>query len=83
MKNQDKLLEEEKLAGYTHLSGSQFREAEGYLKLRSYLHNSIVNCAPRILKYMNRHELYIECSPKRMKDKNMNEIESSSCVNVL
>ena len=50
------------------------------MKLRSSLHDAIINSAPMIGKYVNKHELYRQFPPRRVKETNMNEIENSSCV---
>ena len=42
-------IQEEKMAiCYVYLNGSPYRDAEGLSKLRSCLHNEIINAAPRI-----------------------------------
>ena len=69
-----------KPAGYIFLPGSKSCKAGGHLKLRSCLHDSVINCSPSIIKYTNKHELYRKCPPIRVKDTNMNEIQNSSCV---
>ena len=47
-----------KSTGYTYFPGSKYREAEGHLKLRSCLQDSVINYAPRIGKFTNKLELY-------------------------
>ena len=69
-----------KSTGYNYLPGSQYRESEGHLNLRSCLHDAVINSAPGIVKYMNKHGLFRQCPPKIMKDKNINEIENYLCV---
>ena len=48
--------------------------------MRSCLQNSVINYAPRIGKYIDKQELYIQCLPRKVKDTNMSEIENTSCV---
>ena len=43
-----------KPTGYIFLSGSGFCEAEGNLKMRSCLQDSVINSAPRIGKFINK-----------------------------
>ena len=69
-----------KPTGYIYLPGTQYREAEGHLKLRPFLHDAVINYDPRIGKYINKHDLYRQCSPRRVKDTNMNDIENSLFV---
>ena len=47
-----------KSTGFIYLPRSTFLEAEGHLKSRSYLKDSVVNSDPRIGKYINKLELY-------------------------
>ena len=54
-KNQEKVLEEKEKTGYIYLPGSQYRGAEGHLKLRSCLHDAVINSAPSIGKYTNKN----------------------------
>ena len=69
-----------KPTGYIYLPGTQYREAEGHLKLRSFLHDYVIIYAPRIGKYINKHELHRQFPPRRVKDTNMNDIKNSLCV---
>ena len=39
-----------KPTGYIYLLGSKYYEAEGYLKLRSCLQDTVINYHPRIVK---------------------------------
>ena len=41
--------------GYIYLHVSQYHEAEGHLKIRSCLHDAVINSAPRIGNYINKH----------------------------
>ena len=38
--------------------GSYFHEGEGHLLMRSCLQDAVINYAPRIGKYIDKHELY-------------------------
>ena len=69
-----------KPTGYIHLTGYQFHESEGHLKTRLFLHATIINSPPSIVKYINKHELYRQYPDIRVKDTKMNEIEISLCV---
>ena len=42
---------------FIYLPGSKFREAEGHLKMRSCLQDSVIKYAPRIVKYINKLEI--------------------------
>ena len=57
-----------KPTGYIFLSGSGFREAEGNSKMRSCLHDAVINSAPIIVKFINKQELYRQCPPRRVKN---------------
>ena len=69
-----------KSTGCIYLPGSDFREAEGHLLMRSCLQDAVINSAPRIGKFIDKHELYRQCPPRRVKDSNISEIENTSCV---
>ena len=69
-----------KPTGFIYIPGSKFRESEGHLSMISCLQDAAINSAPRIWKYINKHELYRQYPPRRVKDKNMLEIEKTSCV---
>ena len=69
-----------KSSGFIYLPGSKLREAEGRFTMRSCLQDSVINSAPRIVKYINELELYIQCPPIRVKYKKITDIESNSCV---
>ena len=69
-----------KSTGYIYLPGYQYREAGFHLKLRSCLHDAVINYSPSIGNYINKHTFYIQYPPRRVKDKNMNDIENSLCV---
>ena len=56
-----------KPTGFIYLTGSKFREAEGNLMMRSCLQDAFINSAPRIGKYINKLEFYIQCTPRRVK----------------
>ena len=63
-----------KSTGYIYLPGSKYREDEGHLKLGSCLQDSVINYAPRIGKYINKHEFYIQFPPRRVKDTKVTEV---------
>ena len=69
-----------KSTGFMFFPGSDFREAEGPLLMRSCLQDAIINSSPRIGKYIDKQELYIQCLPRKVKDTNISEIENTSCV---
>ena len=46
-----KFLRKRKPTGYIYLTGSKYCEAEGYLKLRSCLFDTVIDSYPRIVKY--------------------------------
>ena len=48
--------------------------------MSSCLQDALINYAPSIGKYIDKHELYRQYSHRRVKDKNMFEIENTSCV---
>ena len=52
-----------KSTGCIFLPGSDFFEAEGHLSMRSCLQYAVINSAPRIEKYNDQQELYIQCPP--------------------
>ena len=47
-----------KATGCIYLPGSDFREAEGHLSMRSCLQDSVINYSPRIGKFIEKQELY-------------------------
>ena len=47
-----------KPTGCIFIPGSGFREAEGNLKMRSCLQDTVINSAPRIGKFIDKQELY-------------------------
>ena len=72
-----KIRRKRKLTGYIYIPGSQYSEAEKYLKLRSCLHESVLYYYPRIVKYINKHEFYIQWTSRGLKDTNMSDIENA------
>ena len=44
-------------------------------KIRSYIHNAIINAAPRIGKKIEELELYRQCPNRIVKDTHMIELE--------
>ena len=55
-----------KATGYVLITGSPYRDAEGYPHHRSCLHDEIINAAPRIGETIDQSELYRKCSPRRV-----------------
>ena len=47
-----------KTAGFVYLQGSPYRDAEGSSQLRSCLHDTIINAAPRIGQLIDKLEFY-------------------------
>ena len=47
-----------KAAGFVYLQGSPYRDAEGSPQLRSCLHDTIINAAPRIGQLIDKLEFY-------------------------
>ena len=47
-----------KSTGYIYLHGSQYCEAEDYLKLSSCIKDAVINYIPNIDKFINKLELY-------------------------
>ena len=66
----DKFGKKRKSTGF-FLPGSEFHEAEGHLSMRSCLQDAVINSAPMIGKYIDRHELYRQCYPRKVKDTNI------------
>ena len=69
-----------KATGYVLITGSPYRDTEVSPQLRSCLHDAIVNAAPRTGEKMDQSELYIQCSPIRVKDTEIGELEKCECV---
>ena len=69
-----------KSTGCIYLPGSDFREAEGHLSMRSCLKDAVINFAPRIGKYIDKQELYRQFPHRKAEDTNISEIENTSCV---
>ena len=63
-----------KANGCIYLPGSDLCEAEGHFSMRLCLQDAVINSAPRIGKYIDKQELYRQCSPIKLKDKNISEI---------
>ena len=54
-----------------YLKGSPYQDAEGFPKIRSCIHDAIINAAPRIRGGIDEFELYTQCPPRRVKDTHM------------
>ena len=72
--SREKFGRKRKSTEFIYLPGSKFREAEGYLKMRSRLQDAVINYAPSIGKLINKMELYRQCPPRRVKDTKMTDI---------
>ena len=48
--------------------------------MRSCLQDAVINSDPRIGKYIDKHELYRQYPPRKVKDTNISEIENTSCM---
>ena len=57
-----------KTTGYVYITGSPYCDAEVSSQLRSYLHDEIINAAPRMGGGVDKFGFYRQCSPRRMKD---------------
>ena len=66
-KSQQKFGRKRKSTGYSYFPGSQYLASLGYLKLRSSLHDTVINSASSIRKYINKIELYIQFPYRREK----------------
>ena len=73
-KNRQNVGRKIKSAGCIYIPGYQSCESESRLNLRSCLHDAIINSAPRVFKHIKKHELYIQCPSRIVKDTNMNGI---------
>ena len=65
---------------FFYLQGSPYSYAEVSSQIRSCLHDSMVNTAPRIGQIMDKLEQYRQCSPRRVKCTNMTELEKCDCL---
>ena len=72
--------EKKKATGFVCLQGSPYHDAEGSSQLRSCLHDSTINSAPITGQIIYKLELYRQCHPIRVKDKNMTELGQCDCV---
>ena len=69
-----------KATGYVLINGSQYRDAEGSQHHRSCLHDTIINAAPIIGGKLDQSELYRQCSPRRVLDTTIEDLEKCECV---
>ena len=65
---------------YVYITGSPHHDAEGLSQIRSCLHDAIINATPRIGGKIDKFELYRQCSPRRVKDTEIKELEKCECV---
>ena len=63
-----------------YLKGSPYRDAEGLSQLRSCIHDAIINAAPIIGGNVDKLELQRQCTPRRVKDTHMTELEKCEYV---
>ena len=64
-----------KSTGYILITSSPYHDAEGSPHFRSCLHDDIVNSAPRIGERIDQSELYRQCSPRRAKGTEIEQME--------
>ena len=69
-----------KATGYVLITGSPYCDAEGSPHHISCLHDEIINAAPRIGGEMDQSELYRQCSPRRVMDTTIEELDKCECV---
>ena len=69
-----------KETGYVLITGSPYRDAEGYPHHRSCLHDAIINAAPIIGEKIDKSELYRQCSPRRLMDTTIEDLDKCECV---
>ena len=69
-----------KETGNVLITGSPYRDTEGSPQQRLCLDDDIVNAAPIIGGKMDQSELYRKCSPRRVTDKTIEELEKYECV---
>ena len=70
----------QKATGYVLITGSPYCDAEGSPHHRLCLHDAIINAAPRIGGGVDQSELYRQCSPRRVMDTAIYELEKCECV---
>ena len=62
------------------MTGSPYSDAEEWSQLRLCLHNAINNASPRTGNKMDRPKLYRKCLLRRVKEKEIKELEKCECV---
>ena len=65
-----------KATGYVLITGSPYCDAEGSPHHRSCLHDAIINAVPIIGEKIDKSELYRQCSPRRVIDTAIDELEN-------
>ena len=78
--NRTSLVRKRKATGYDLITGSPYRDAEGSPHHRSCLHDAIINAVPRIGEKIDKSELYGQCSPRRVMDTTIDELDKCECV---
>ena len=69
-----------KATGYVLITGSPYRDSEGSPQHRMCLRDAIINAAPRIGVKIDQSELYRQCSPRRVMDTTIEELEKYECI---
>ena len=64
-----------KATGYVLITGSPYRDTEGYPHIRSFLHDAIVNSAPSIGGEIDQSELFWQCLPRRVMETSIEELD--------
>ena len=68
----------QRATGYVYLNGSPYCDAKGSSHLRSCLRHAINNAVPIIGGNIDKLKLYRQCTPRRMKDKHLKELENAN-----
>ena len=69
-----------KATGYVLITDSPYRDAEGSPYHRSCLHDAIINAAPIIGGEIDKSEVSRQCSPRRVMDTTIDELDKCECV---
>ena len=65
---------------YVLITGSPYPDSEGSPHHRSRLHDAIINAAPIIGEIIDQSELYRQCSPRRVMNKTIEELDKCEYV---
>ena len=68
----------QRATGYAYINGSLYCDAIGSSQLRSCLHDAIINAAPIIRGNIDKLEFYRQCTPRRLKDTHLKELENAN-----